>query len=442
MFNPRYITTLFFLGIFLSTSATPLQAEKRGIAGTANDNQKQILLVAVTPFDTLSEDGDTLGRMIADKVATAAVNSGAFRLVERSRISAVLDEAHFGDSKLGPGEAAQQIAGLVGADAVLSGSVAQLGDQLTIAARLIDAADGSVLAAADAVGDRTHHGLTSAAKALIDKLSGNTDPQDSIDASLAIMGRLMVVTEPQDATVRVMTVKQSYSPGMELPVGTHVIHVSKQGYATANHQVQVKAGETATMQVTLQPTGKAAQKAPAFQYTILAHSKGKGQPRHLRYGDELASGDQYKIIFTPDKKCWVYVLQADSRGDIYNLFPAHIFLGENLGLTNPVTAGRTYTLPAPGKSYILDDATGQESIYFIVADAPISNLETLAADAGKLSSPESVRNLLDGLALSDSVQTRGVLIGWDEEDTVQRTEARELHTQDKESVNVITFQHR
>jgi len=173
--SPYFILSL--LGLFLCVMFATAHAQPTDGAGTKQGAAEQPPLVAVTAFETHSGNDEAFGGLIADKIATAAVNSGDFRVVERSRISLVLEESNFGNSKLGTGNATEQIRELLGADMIIAGSVAQLGDQITIEARLIDAANGRVLSAADAVADRTHQGLVNAARTIIAKLAGKPAPQ-------------------------------------------------------------------------------------------------------------------------------------------------------------------------------------------------------------------------------------------------------------------------
>ena len=103
--------------------------------------------------------------------------------------------------------------------------------------------------------------------------------------------------------------------------------------------------------------------------------------RPLDNGSVLRSGDLYKIIFTPQADGYVYIFQTDATGKVYRLFPLEEFGGVQLNHVNPVKTGETYTVPAPGKSFFLDDNTGTEKIYLVATPHEDRELE---ADYRKL----------------------------------------------------------
>lgn len=53
--------------------------------------------------------------------------------------------------------------------------------------------------------------------------------------------QIEVFAQPKDATIRVMNIKEKYSPLMALPYGTYDIHVSRSGYKTYRKQVKFDA---------------------------------------------------------------------------------------------------------------------------------------------------------------------------------------------------------
>lgn len=103
----------------------------------------------------------------------------------------------------------------------------------------------------------------------------------------------------------------------------------------------------------------------AFKINYVYRSGGKGEFKQLKDDSVLDSGDHYKIIFTPTKDCYVYIFQVDSANKIYQLFPMESFGGVVVNNFNPAQARRTYYIPAEKKSFILDQQTGVERIYFL-----------------------------------------------------------------------------
>lgn len=102
-----------------------------------------------------------------------------------------------------------------------------------------------------------------------------------------------------------------------------------------------------------------------FKVNYVYRSGGKGDFEKLTSGSVLHSGDHYKIIFTSTEECYVYIFQVDSANKIYRLFPMKSFGGVTVNNFNPVQARKTYYIPAEKKSFILDQQTGTEKIYFL-----------------------------------------------------------------------------
>ena len=86
-------------------------------------------------------------------LTTAAVNTGAFEVVERHMLEKVMSEQSMGSREVGFTSAAQSIGNMVGADYLLSGSVMKMEDQVRIDARLVDVASGAIITATSVVSD-------------------------------------------------------------------------------------------------------------------------------------------------------------------------------------------------------------------------------------------------------------------------------------------------
>ena len=104
-----------------------------------------------------------------------------------------------------------------------------------------------------------------------------------------------------------------------------------------------------------------------FKINYVYRSQGEGDFKILENGSILHSKDHYKIIFTPNQDCYVYIFQIDGANKVYRLFPMEKFGKLILNNVNPLKAGQTYYVPAEGKSFILDDQVGTERIYFLAS---------------------------------------------------------------------------
>lgn len=130
----------------------------------------------------------------------------------------------------------------------------------------------------------------------------------------------------------------------------------------------------------------------SFNVNYVYRPRGKGDLRPIKKGDILKSGDQYKIIFSPDKESYVYIFQVDSAGQVFQLFPMESFKGVVVNNLNPVKSGKTYILPAASKVFTLDKQTGLERIYFIASKEQDTELESLYAEVQQARGKGVTRN--------------------------------------------------
>jgi len=105
--------------------------------------------LAVMAFRTFDQnDGEShLGRMIAEMFTTEAVNSNAFRIVEREQLEKVLREFEVGQSGIVDTTQAKEIGKMVGAAIIVTGAVMKIDDQLRIDSRIIDVETGVIVSA-------------------------------------------------------------------------------------------------------------------------------------------------------------------------------------------------------------------------------------------------------------------------------------------------------
>jgi hypothetical protein len=156
-------------------------------------------------------------------------------------------------------------------------------------------------------------------------------------------------------------------------------------------------------------TKEAASREPIrFKVNYVYRPGGKGELRPLEDGSVLNSGDHYKIQFTPLENGYVYIFQIDSGDTVYQLFPMDEWGGVVLNNFNPVKANKTYSLPADGKSFVLDDQKGLETIYFLASRNDDPNIKKLAEQL--YDARQQNNKQLDTMAqrgLKQSFKTRG-----------------------------------
>lgn len=112
-----------------------------------SDRESMDKVVAVADFLAGSEFVERMGygSASAEMFTTAFEKSGAFKVIERQRITDVLKERNFSMTDLVQPEKAGQVAKLLGIDYLLVGSVAKVGARLEITVRLLDISTGKVL---------------------------------------------------------------------------------------------------------------------------------------------------------------------------------------------------------------------------------------------------------------------------------------------------------
>jgi len=125
--------------------------------------------VAVLPFanDGLSgrERLDFLSAWLPDTIAAALQSSGELRVVERRELLRILEEQKLGSAALSSKESRLQLGKIAGAQTMIFGDFAAIGDALQVSARVVDVESGLVLKSA------TAHGDVTSARALGNELS-------------------------------------------------------------------------------------------------------------------------------------------------------------------------------------------------------------------------------------------------------------------------------
>jgi len=94
--------------------------------------------VAVTDFPDLQGVTSDLGRYIAERLTTRLSQTPNFLVIERRRLGQVLGELKFSMSDLVDPTKARQLGNMLGVEALVVGSVSDLGNQVDVDARIID----------------------------------------------------------------------------------------------------------------------------------------------------------------------------------------------------------------------------------------------------------------------------------------------------------------
>ncbi|NQT65292.1 MAG: hypothetical protein HQ554_03835 [FCB group bacterium] len=111
-------------------------------------NQSDVQKIAIIEFADLEGNVTQLGRFIAEELITRIFTSGKFEVVERNLLQKVLEEQQLGMTGYIDQETAISLGRILGVDAIITGSITDLGSNVKINARLISTETGSVFAVA------------------------------------------------------------------------------------------------------------------------------------------------------------------------------------------------------------------------------------------------------------------------------------------------------
>jgi TolB-like protein len=111
--------------------------------------EKDKFKIAVMEFKSLNAGtkNTTLGSMIAEMFTTEVVNSNSFKIVEREQLNKILGELRIGQSGVLDTTDAQKLGKILGAGAIITGSVMKMGDSLRIDSRIIEVETGIIVSA-------------------------------------------------------------------------------------------------------------------------------------------------------------------------------------------------------------------------------------------------------------------------------------------------------
>jgi hypothetical protein len=114
---------------------------------------------------------------------------------------------------------------------------------------------------------------------------------------------------------------------------------------------------------------------PAYDVSAQFFRRGRGGDVRLESGDRVMPGDQVSLEFRASRPAWVYVLDADDRGETYLLFPQPVF-----EVRNPLPAESTVVLPGPrhGReiAWTVTSRGGHEHLLVVADVAPVPELES------------------------------------------------------------------
>jgi serine/threonine protein kinase len=130
-------------------------------------------------------------------------------------------------------------------------------------------------------------------------------------------------------------------------------------------------------------------------------------PLEVKESDTLTQNDRYYIVFSPDEKLYIYVVQVDySAESIVPIFPNRQFSSND----NPVLPHSGYRFPEKGY-FFLDEVTGKEYIYVIASRVPnqqLENMYSVLLDSNSNGTKQLVSEFIEVLNQQDSGNVRTI----------------------------------
>jgi len=116
------------------------------IAQKMTDNQKTT--VAVMEFTDLKGNVTDFGRFLAEETITKLFETGKFKVIERQMLNKVIKEQQLSLTGVVDPESAKKLGKILGVDAICSGTISDLAQNLRVNARMINTETGEVFAVA------------------------------------------------------------------------------------------------------------------------------------------------------------------------------------------------------------------------------------------------------------------------------------------------------
>ena len=158
-----FIVIIFLTGCASSTKKSPQIVKKNSTIMNLNEGleslTKDIIFsltknkkrkIAVIPFSNLNNRVTPFGKYVSEELTTRLFKTDKFQVIERNLLGKIMKEHKLNDSGLIDENSAKEIGKILGVDAITSGTVSDLGENIKINARIISTQTGSLLSVASA----------------------------------------------------------------------------------------------------------------------------------------------------------------------------------------------------------------------------------------------------------------------------------------------------
>ena len=149
----------YAVAVAVALLVTEAAYAQKVIGDAAKDLADQIALaaakhgkhkIAVIPFRELDGRTTVLGTYLAEELVTNLFSTGTLDVVERSMLDKVMSELKFSQSGAIDPESARHVGRIVGVEAIVTGSIADLKSYVGVNCRLINTETGRIFGVAQA----------------------------------------------------------------------------------------------------------------------------------------------------------------------------------------------------------------------------------------------------------------------------------------------------
>lgn len=380
--------------------------------------------VAVADFVGPNDRLTGLGSYMAEKLSVTLFNSGAFsEFMERRQLKQVI-EAHKGElSGYFDQNTVQQFGKMIGVDAMVIGTIKDLGSFLDVTAKIVESGTGRIIALSDVrvKKDETTESLINQTQTAT--LTISVDPPVSgevvaggqkgyLENGSAVIkglpyGSCSVVIQPRgydqirrsvtigspSETLSVKIAEKDYSasfqiipPDAKLTFNGQAVMLNDQGWA------EIKNLKKQQYSYVVQAKGHSAKSGyinPATQSSYLFDldtsdpflslknkffEKYKQMEGRQDFGvklwtnkDSYSIGDEIAFYFRADRDCYVTLVSINSSGSVTQIFP------NRFHSNNKVQSGVTYQIPDDGYGFKfeVEPPGGVDRVYAIASTHPI-----------------------------------------------------------------------
>ena len=224
-------------------------------AQTPADSTMPARVPVKTALAVLDLDATNIGiaeaKSLSDRLRIEIFNTGSYEMLEREKMTKILEEMEFQLSGCTSDECAVEVGRLVGVTNILVGSIGKVGEYYTVSARIIDVETGKIIkTATEDIEGTLGSVLTLAIPSIAKQIAGQARPLVRTTQKKTV---LKITSFPPEADVHLNGVYRGQTP-MEIevaPVVQHRVKITKSGYETWERIYELTDGQSLDVSVSI-----------------------------------------------------------------------------------------------------------------------------------------------------------------------------------------------